>query len=927
MSITDHQLSLDEAKNLCCSASLMVKDFAQREPLLFTNIIHRVAQKPPRYDEYYQELNRLSEGKNEVALAQILRRFRVEKHVELACRDVLGQTSVRRLLRSISELAMACLDVTYYYVYDLLSQRYGVPLSTVGRQQHLSIFGMGKLGGGELNFSSDIDLVMAYPHKGQTQGNERGDKVIDNELFFHRLAQKLIHLLDKYDENGFVYRVDMRLKPFGSVGTLCTTFDAMKRYYLQHGRNWERYALVKMRAVAGDTVAGNILVEELAPFVYQRHVDYEAVSSIEEMKSKIIANSHEKTLRDNLKLGQGGIREIEFLVQTFQMMYGGRMTELRGQSILNALRALKEKELLTEKVVNMLRANYLRLRKIENAIQYYNDQQTHDLPNTAEPRAALLAALGVTEWLTLIDEVNRLRFEVFQLFKRIFATQDGEATSLDERKFSEEYWLDLIYQTDITREAAETIAADFVAFYRRMKRHDLGDRYLIRLNWILPQIIAALDGEENPVKIAKHMLKLLEAIADESVYLSLLVEHPSVLKKIMHLFMHSTWMTRFLCEHPRVIDELIHENHEETDPNAQQIGAELKEAIAQSLDGESVVNKLMNFKNAMMFRTASADMQGKIRLMHVSDQLTWTAEAIIKAVLMQCQTEMAARYGRPTYQVGETKKIAEFGVIAYGKLGGLEMGYGSDLDLVFLHSSSGKNQVTNGDRSIANDVYFTRLVGKFNNYMTSLTANGKLYEVDVRLRPSGQSGLLVHSLLAFQQYQKKQAWTWEHQALVRARFVAGGRVVKRGFIKIRQLILSQPRDEKKLRESVLKMRKKMHKSYKKPEAGWVHVKHERGGVTDIEFIVQYLLLKHTKEHQHLIRCSDNMRQLAALELFGLLRSADASELRGAYRQFRYWIHRQQLLGQRAIAPEKQFERQMNDVKRIWDKVFISKNSD
>lgn len=580
MTITDHQLSLDEAKSLCCSASLMVANFAEREPLRFNKNLQGVISKPPRYHDYYQELSRLAEGKNEVELAKILRRFRVEKHVELVCRDVLGQISVRRLLRSISELAMACLDVTYYYVYDLLSQRHGVPLSTVGQQQHLSIFGMGKLGGGELNFSSDIDLIMAYPHKGQTQGNERGDKVIDNELFFHRLAQKLIHLLDKYDENGFVYRVDMRLKPFGSVGTLCTTFDAMKRYYLQHGRNWERYALVKMRAVAGDVAAGNALVEELAPFVYQRHVDYEAVSSIEEMKTKIIANSHEKALRDNLKLGHGGIREIEFLVQTFQMMYGGRMRELRGQSILTALRALKEKELLSGKVVNMLRNNYLRLRKIENAIQYYNDQQTHDLPNTAEPRAALLVALGSKNWLSLVEEVSRLRFEVFQLFKRVFATQDDDTAQLDERKLSEEYWLELIYQTDITREAAETIATDFVEFYERMKQHDLGERYLIRLNWILPQIISALDGEENPVKIAKHMLKLLEVIADESVYLSLLVEHPSVLKKIMHLFMHSTWMTRFLCEHPRVIDELIHESHEQTDPDAKQIGKELQHAIA-----------------------------------------------------------------------------------------------------------------------------------------------------------------------------------------------------------------------------------------------------------------------------------------------------------------------------------------------------------
>ncbi len=862
--------SLVEAHSLCCAASEMVAGFAAREPMKFETLLTQIHTPVNRYDDYFQQLSALIEGKNESELAKILRHFRLQQQVDLACRDILGQISVQRLLNCLSDLAAVCLEVTYQYVYQTLAKRHGVPLDGIGQQQHLSIFGMGKLGGRELNFSSDIDLILAYPGKGETQGNEHGEKSIDNELFFHRLAQKMIRLLDKYDENGFVYRVDMRLKPFGSVGTLCTSFDAMKRYYLEHGRNWERYALVKMRVVAGDKAAGHALIEDLSPFVYQRQVDYEAVSSIEEMKNKIVANAQEKALRDNLKLGHGGIREIEFLVQTFQMMYGGRMTELRGQSLLMALQALKEKELLSEKVVNMLRVNYLRLRKIENAIQYYRDQQTHDLPNKAEPRKALLVALGIDDWLTLVDEVKRLRFEVAALFQRVFVTQDNETTHVDPEKLSEEYWLDLIYQTDITRNSAEIIARDFVAFYHRMKQHDCGERYLIRLNWVLPQIIAALDGENNPVKIAKHMLELLEAIVDESVYLSLLVEHPAVLKKIMHLFMHSEWMTRFLCTHPRVIDELIHESHEQAAPDADDIRTELHETISQSVGEEAIVKKLMDFKNAMMFRTASADLQNTIRLMHVSDQLTWTAEAIIEVILQLCQQTLWDKYGQPTYQIGDKTHIAEFGIIAYGKLGGLEMGYKSDLDLVFLHNSQGSQQQTNGERSIANDVFFTRLVGKFNNTISMLMPSGKLYEVDVRLRPSGASGLLVHSLSAFANYQQHQAWTWEHQALVRARFIAGGKAVQQDFKRIRQDIIQQQRDNDKLRDNVLTMREKMRKSYRRPAAGMVHVKHGRGGVTDIEFIVQYLLLKHSKTYPHLVRCSDNMRQLAALELFDVL---------------------------------------------------------
>lgn len=913
--------SIAEATQLCCEASDMVSRFSKREPVKFEAMLARVAGKVNTYDDYCKILNTIIADKDEKALAKILRQFRVEQQVDLACRDILGQISVERMLVSLSDLAKACLEITYRYVYANMSKRYGVPLSEMGQQQHLSIFGMGKLGGGELNFSSDIDLILAYPQKGETQGDEHGDKVIDNELFFHRLAQKMIKLLDKYDENGFVYRVDMRLKPFGSVGTLCATFDAMRRYYLQHGRNWERYALVKMCAVAGDTASGNALIEDLEAFIYQRHVDYEAVSSIEEMKNKIVANSREKLLKDNLKLGQGGIREIEFLVQTFQMMYGGRMTELRGQSLLAALDALREKELLSEKVAAMLRENYLRLRRIENAIQYYDDQQTHELPNKAEPRKGLLVALGLPDWLILVNDLKRVRFEVGQLFKRVFATQDDGASVVDPEKLTDDYWLDLIYQTDITRDGAETIAGDFVAFYRRMKEHDLGERYLIRLNWVLPQVISALDGEGNPVKIAKHMLELLEAIVDESVYLSLLVEHPAVLEKIMHLFMHSEWMTRFLCQHPLVIDELIHESHEQVDPDGKQIRDELYYAISQCVDADAKIQKLMDFKNAMMFRTASADMQDKIRLMHVSDQLTWTAESIIEVVLDMCQTEMTEKYGLPTYRIGEHTYIAEFGIIAYGKLGGLEMGYSSDLDLIFLHSSQGIQQVTNGERSISNDVFFTRLVGKFNNYMTTLTPSGKLYEIDIRLRPSGNSGLLTHSLSAFEHYQQTEAWTWEHQALVRARFVAGGKAVKTGFKRIRKAVLEQDRNDEKLRKSVLDMRNKMRQSYRRPPAGMIHVKHGRGGVTDIEFIVQYLLLKHTKEHRHLVRCSDNMRQIAALELFDVVRSADATILRSSYREFRFWIHHRQLLGERAVAPTAKFERQMSEVRHIWDKVF------
>ncbi|MPV85268.1 bifunctional [glutamate--ammonia ligase]-adenylyl-L-tyrosine phosphorylase/[glutamate--ammonia-ligase] adenylyltransferase [Ostreibacterium oceani] len=914
--------------NACTAASEMVKRFAERSPVTYSQILERLetstenrANAVKTYNEYLNQLSSLVAEVDEKTLAKRLREFRLQSHVELACRDIAGQITIQAMLRALSDLATVCLEVTYQYLYRQMCERYGIPMGKNSQTpQHLTVFGMGKLGGGELNFSSDIDLILAYPENGTTTSDENP---IDNELFFHRLAQKLIRLLDQYDENGFVYRVDMRLKPFGSVGTLATTFTAMTRYYLQHGRDWERYALVKMRPVAGDIAAGQALISQLSSFVYQRHVDYVAMHSIDDMKSKIIAAAKEKGIKDNLKLGYGGIREIEFIVQTFQMIYGGRMQSLRQQSLLGALQALQDKELLSEKVAAMLRVNYLRLRQIENAIQYYQDQQTHDLPNKTAPRQALLTALGEKDWLRLVEEINRIRYEVFALFQRVFATQDGQAQPIDQEKLTDDYWLDLLYQTDMTQQSAETIAHQFVQFYKRMWQHDLGEKYLIRLNWVLPQIIAALDGEDNPVKIANHMLTLLESIADESVYLSLLVEHPGVLKKIMHLFMHSRWMTEFLCTHPLVIDELIHENHETAPRSAQNIRRELQRAIAQCSDTESTLQKLMDFKNAETFRVASADLQGNIKLLHVSDQLSWIAEAIIDAILTMAIDALVEKYGRPIYVLDGQTKQASFGIIAYGKLGSLEMGYRSDLDLVFLHDSQGEKQMTNGERSIDNAVFFSHVVKKFTDLITTLTPSGQLYPVDTRLRPSGGSGQAVNSVNAFAQYQFHDAWTWEHQALVRARFVAGGQSIADAFADIRQRVLAMPRDSETLRQDVLKMRTKMrdqHRDKTLPD-GQANIKQAAGGLTDIEFIVQYLLLKHAVDFPDLVRCSDNVRQIAALELFEILRSADAADLRFAYRAYRFWIHHQQLLGHETVVDTARFAQEMQDVKAIWAQVF------
>lgn len=910
-------MNVEAVHDKLVAASKMIADYAERHPVEFSGVCEDLAKGKLASTDYKEKLFADVWEKDEIELAKYLRQFRKKQHIKLAGQEILDLVEVTDTIQYLSDLASHILDVTYQFYYVQLSEKYGIPLSDKGEKQALTIFGMGKLGGGELNFSSDIDLIMCFPENGETDDSGRLS-AISNELFFHRVAQKMIALLDKLDTNGFVYRVDMRLKPFGSVGNLCVTFKSMRRYYLEHGRNWERYALIKMRAVAGHIEQGDKLLSELESFIYQRHVDYTAVESIDEMKKKIVTKAREEALANNLKLGNGGIREIEFIVQAYQLLYGGRMLTLRGQSILQALDVLADRELLGKNMVDILRRNYLFLRRVENAIQFYQDQQTHDLPESKKAQNALLVALSFTTWEELTEKVAATRYEVYQLFQRVFATNDTAQQTVEIEHTTSEFWQQQLAEVDIQ---STSLASLFAKFYKQMAAHNMGDKYILRLNWVLPQIIKALKNEDNPEKVGSHMLELLEAIADKSVYLSLLVENPQVLKKIMTLFMRSSWMTKFLCEHPLVIDELVHEGHEKALPNKAEIRARLQHALEQTIDEQEKFKTIVDFKNSQIFRVASADLQNKIKTIHVSDQITWVAEAIIEEVLVIARHDLVSKYGEPSFEVNGQIYKAEFGVIAYGKFGGFEMGYGSDMDLLFLHNSSGQNQVTQGEKSIENELFFIRLVQKINNLLTTLTPNGKLYEVDMRLRPSGNSGMPISSLASFEDYQMQEAWTWEHQALVRARFVAGDDGIANGFKAVRQMILCQTRDAHKLKKDVLDMRERMRTNTNVAEKGLFDLKQGEGGVTDIEFIVQYLLLLHAKDHRHLVRCSDNLRQLAALELFEIILSSQASELRLAYRRYRFLIHHQQLKGKKALLKNDMVEEEINTVKKIWNELF------
>lgn len=915
----------------CQQHSEMVRRYAERFPDDFDALTKILAQHThlDAIDTTTLRDTLRSAQNDEMAFVRTLRIKRWREHVRLACADMVGKVSPEAMLVALSDLAQCFLQVTYEYCYAQLVTRFGTPMSRDNEPQHLTIFGMGKLGGRELNFSSDIDLIALFDQTGDTVSEQANTRSIDNALFFHKLMQKLILLLDKRDANGFVYRVDMRLKPFGQVGSLVSTFAATRDYYHAHGRHWERYALVKMRPVAGDIDAGNAFLESMQSWVYPRTIDFDALTAIDDMKQQVLGNLSDEGLTNNIKLGAGGIRDIEFIVQTKQIMYGGRIHALRGQSLLAALDNLVTHDILNRDVVDKLRQDYFFLRRAENAIQYYADQQTHDLPNETHKQLALYHALSFENWQSLSDTLRRVRYDVSTQFSRIFARQtdsvSDDASGIKSPARGDvhdvAFWQQRLVNTNI--EDPDATATRLVEFYQQVNSRADAERYLARLDWVMPLAIKALSKETAGVTMINRFLTFLDAIVDKNVYISLIIEHPDVLATLLRLMGASEWLHRFICEHPFVIDELIHEQFETTQKTAKQTHADLAHAITQAQTNEQKTQQLIAYKNAQVFRIASADLRSDMNLMEVSDHLTWVAEAICASVLEMASQEMQVRYGKPTYELGGNTFDAGFGMIGYGKFGGIEMGYNSDLDLLFLYHSTGEQQVTDGEQqgltSIANEVYFTKLVQKITKYLTTGTANGRMYDVDQRLRPSGNAGLPVSNLSAFEHYQQHDAWVWEHQALVRSRFICGDENVRKGFNAIRQMTLCQSRDEAELRDAVLTMREKMRENQK--QFADFNLKHDSGGVIDIEFIVQYLILLHAKNFRHLVRCSDNIRQISALELFDIIASSRATECREIYRKYRERIHHAQLRNEPATVKSDTFSRERQVIERFWADVF------
>ncbi len=890
---------------------------------------------------------------DEATLGTTLRRLRRREMVRIIWRDLTGQAALMTVTGEMTALAEACLDAALDRLYAWQCAESGTPVNAAGEPQRLVVLGMGKLGAWELNLSSDIDLIFAYPEPGQTRREEGAapGRETSNEEFFARLGRRLIKAIGEVTAEGYVFRVDMRLRPFGDSGPPVMHFDAMEHYYQVHGREWERYAMIKARVVAGDREAGKDLMERLRPFVYRRYLDFGAFESLREMKEMIAREVRRKDMEHNVKLGAGGIREIEFIAQAFQLIRGGRERALQERCVLRVLERLAADDYLPAYVVDELHAAYDFLRRTEHRLQAWSDQQTHVLPADEAGRLRLAWSMGFADWAGFSRELARHRQRVHAHFEQVFAapqTQHAESDGLDLAgvwlgQFSPEQAELQLAQAGY-HEPAESLR--FIELLRNSRSYRaLSAQGRTRMDQLMPLLIGAagavtaLQGGENasPDVTLRRVLDLLEAIARRTAYLALLVEHPMALSQLVRLLGASPWLARYLSQHPLLLDELLDPRSLYRALDKPALVAALRERLgglapaATPGEGEALeqqMDALRHFKQTQVLRVAAADLGEVLPVMQVSDKLTWIAEAVLDEVLELAWQHLVARHGRPVCTAEGALCDKGFAIVAYGKLGGIELGYGSDLDLVFLHGAEQEQAETSGEKPIALPVFFARLGQRIIHILTARTPAGELYEVDMRLRPSGESGLLVSAMRSYATYQREQAWTWEHQALVRARVVAGDPVIAEHFASLRREILARRRDREVLRGEVRDMRRRMREANDRSrpatdktgdgEPGRFDIKQGRGGIADIEFMVQYGVLSWACDHPSLLEYTDTIRLLEALAGVGVMPAAEATLLAEAYQAYRTRLHRLTLQEQSAVVSDEAFRPYRDEVGRLWD---------
>jgi glutamate-ammonia-ligase adenylyltransferase len=875
---------------------------------------------PGAANAHYEE--QVSAAQSIDQAVRLLREWRRREMVRIAWRDIAGTAAVTETLHAVSDLADATIRAAAAAAERQLLPVFGKPQTSNPEQSPFIVLGMGKLGGRELNFSSDIDLIFLSTEAGETSG----PRVIDNEEYFNRLGREIIRLLDTRNAEGFVFRVDMRLRPFGESGPLVVSLASLEDYLQQHGRDWERYAWIKARAVVGADAYGSAYEESVRPFVYRRYLDFGVFESLRNMKALIVREVARRDLEHHLKLGKGGIREIEFIVQSMQLVRGGSDRRLQNPALLEVLPLLAGSKLVSGDDVAELTKAYLVLRKAENALQMIRDQQTHTLPEDSLDRARLAMIMGFKDW----DETNTalgttLEKVALQFEALLFGTPDAKHRyddigaawlDADDAKIEEELANGGFPRAEIAAVAAILQAYRQAANFRRLD--EAGHR---RLHVILARLLKSAAAHASPAIVVQRVLRVLEAIGSRASYLALLKEQPAALDRLIEVCAISGFLSRQIADFPLLLDELIDAKAFDELPTRAGFTLELA-ARTERLspdDPERQVEALRQFQKVAVFTVALADLTGRLPLMRVSDRLTDIAELIVACCMDLAWQQMTQIYGAPYCgeDPGSLRPVV-VAVAGYGKLGGLELGYASDLDLVFLHDSAGNIQLTDGEKPLDNGIFFLRLGQRIVHLLTMHSAAGRLYEVDMRLRPNGKGGFLMTGIDAFERYQLSEAWTWEHQALLRARAVAGDAELCAAFEAVRRRTLASAVRRETLRDDVREMRLRMRKELSRSGPKEFDIKQDAGGIGDIEFLVQYWVLAGAQAHPELLTYTDNIRQLEGLAAVGMIDEETALWLKETYINYRTVLHHLSLEGEgERIVAAPAYQETRDRLRAIW----------
>jgi glutamate-ammonia-ligase adenylyltransferase len=901
-------------------------------PEILSDLLKSGDLKRPYIEGEYEKRvsSALKNTPDDESIGRAFRQLRQREMVRIAFRDLAEYANLTETMWELSSFADACVVHAVERIHQSAIRSSGTPTGPDGAPQRFIVLAMGKLGAFELNFSSDIDLVFLYPDAGLTVVNaasqdEKEAAVITNEAFFTSLARRFLKLFGETSDDGILFRVDLRLRPYGASGPLVISLGAFEDYLLIQGREWERYAFIKARMITGDPKDQKRVEDILSAFVYRRYFDYASFDSLREMKQNIVNEVKRKGLKNNIKLGSGGIREIEFFGQIFQLIRGGVEPDLRNREILHVLRILAQKGHIPRQVRDELSNAYVFLRYTEHRLQEYGDSQTHELPATPKDQIRLATAMNFNAWSLFLHNLKVHMAHVHRHFSALLSGPEKELSGDGGDLLFKNIWLNLLSgdqaRSDLRKEGFEE-PSDILRLIDYL-RNDVNTRSLNRggrdrLNKLMPVLLRKLKGAQEPCLVLTRIIDLIKTIERRTCYIALLLEHPKVLDLLIKLANESPWIITYLSNHPVLLDELLDTRTLHAPPERKKMEREIEERMNKFPEEEleSRIEELCLFKQVNVLRVAASDISGAFPLMKVSDYLTDIAESILTKVMNLYFHDLSRKYGPPHFLSDRRPDDIGFAIIAFGKLGGVELGYGSDLDLVFLHASEPGN--TTGGNSIDNTQFYYRLGQKVIHALTARTSTGMLYEVDMRLRPSGSAGLIVSHIDAFAEYHKSSSWTFEHQAIVRARPICGDKRLFERFQRIRKEIICRKRDKESLRKEIKEMRERMRQSQRSPQEACFDLKQGEGGIVDIEFLVQYLVLLNANMFEEISVWTDNVRLLQVMAEKGVIEKETEKMLKTAYLTCRSRVHKLNLQEKEPLVPSGEFQELREKVISLWE---------